>query len=243
MNNKKATLIVLPGWEGNKKTWNEFLVLSRDIFETILIELPCFGKEPCPTEVWGVKEYADFVVKKIKQDNLDHVVLLGHSFGGQVASYIAANDMLDMSGLILSGAAAIRPKKTIKRVFLKIVSSFLKSFFYILGLKRLYTSLRPLIYKILGSNDYVDSQGIKTEIFKKVIREDLSEILPNITYKTLILWGEKDTYVSLKTGKKIRDLIKGSEIKVYKNAGHGLHKQVTKELIEDIKNFIEICLH
>jgi len=239
MQSNKKTLVVLPGWGGSKKTWNEFVVLSRNIFDTTVIELPCFGEEPCPSSIWGVEEYAAFVVDQIKDKK--HMVLLGHSFGGQVATYIAANNMIQISALILSGAASIRQAETIKQNMLAHIGKFTKTLFYILGMGRLFTLLRPILYKAIGHHDYAEAQGIKSEIYKKIIKEDLSLLLPNIKQKTLVLWGKKDTYVSLKIGKKIASLIPNSQLKVYNKAGHGLHKQALSEFISDINNFISVC--
>lgn len=240
---KKPQLVILPGWGGNKKTWNEFLVLSRDILDVKLIELPCFGEEPCPTEIWGVEEYADFVVKKIRKNNINNFILLGHSFGGQVASYIAGNNMLNLDGLILSGAASIRPKKALKRFLSKIIAKVTKSFFYFVGLGRLFTVMRPLFYKLIGSPDYLATKGIKTEIYKKIIRQDQTELLSQIKTKTLVVWGKRDKHVSINLGKKIAGLIPDSDMIVYNGASHGLHRQVTQTLIKDIKKFADICLH
>ena len=109
-------LLIIPGWGGTRETWQKFVDLAKNDFQVICLELPCFGKEPCPKEVWGVEDYAKFVSQKIKNLNLIKPVLLGHSFGGQIAAYLAATSPQLISRLILSGAAAIRPKRNFKRI-------------------------------------------------------------------------------------------------------------------------------
>ena len=39
------TLVILPGWGGNKETWKEFASLASKDFEVQIIDLPCFGDE------------------------------------------------------------------------------------------------------------------------------------------------------------------------------------------------------
>ena len=86
------TLIIIPGWGGDKSTWQQAQTLFSKHIETICIELPCFGDVPCPKDVWGVKEYANFVEQSIQALNKKNIVILGHSFGGQVATYLVAKN-------------------------------------------------------------------------------------------------------------------------------------------------------
>ncbi|MBT6334471.1 MAG: alpha/beta fold hydrolase, partial [Candidatus Magasanikbacteria bacterium] len=109
------TLIIIPGWGGDKSTWQQAQTLFSKHIETICIELPCFGDVPCPKDVWGVKEYANFVEQSIQALNKKNIVILGHSFGGQVATYLVAKNNTIAKKLILSGAAVYRPKRSIRR--------------------------------------------------------------------------------------------------------------------------------
>ena len=102
------TLIILPGWGGSQETWQAFVEIAQKEIETVrVIELPSFGNEPCPQEVWGVEAYADFVGKKIQALDLNpqEVTLLGHSFGGAVATHLVATQPELVGGLILVAAA------------------------------------------------------------------------------------------------------------------------------------------
>ena len=82
---------------------------------------------------------------------------------------------------------------------------------------------KKILYGSLGSQDYADSSGIKCDIFKKIIRQNLKHLLSKINQPTLILWGQKDKYIPLRFGKKISKLIPDSGLYIFKKAGHGLH--------------------
>ena len=107
-------LIIIPGWEGSQKTWQKFADLASKNFDVQIIELPCFGNEPCPGQVWGVEEYADFVKKKLNPSTHQPINILGHSFGGSVATHLVASNPEICQKLILSGAAIFRRKKVSK---------------------------------------------------------------------------------------------------------------------------------
>lgn len=234
----KPILILLPGWGGSHETWKEFIADAEKRFQVICIDLPCFGTEPCPSVVWGVEEYADFVMKKIRSLTDAPVILMGHSFGGQIAVYIAAMHKEYVEKLILSGAAAIRPKKIVRRAFFYVLAKCGKLVFSLPGCKQIGARTKKVFYRGIGSPDYEKTDGIKRSIFQKIIRQDLSPLLPRITAPTLILWGRRDSYVSLALGKKIHVSIPQSVMCVIDNGKHGLHLTHREEILASIDAFV-----
>lgn len=234
----KKTLIILPGWGGSRETWQKFIKEAEGYFDVICIDLPCFGTEPCPNEVWGVEEYADFVIKKIQTDTAKPIILLGHSFGGQVAAYIAATHPQYVERLILSGAAALRSKKTLRRAFFLVVAKCGKLFFSLPIIKKFDFLAKKILYRGIDSPDYTETTGIKRDIFRKIIRQDLTDLLPKITVPSLLLWGKKDTYVSLGLGKRIARLIPMSRLVIIDNGKHGLHLTQSTRMIDEICSFV-----
>lgn len=232
-------LLILPGWGGTSESWKNFSNLAKNDWQVICLELPCFSKEPCPKEVWGVAEYAEFVKQKIQNLNLIKPILLGHSFGGQVAAYVAATSPQLISRLILSGAAAIRPERSFKRAIFNLMAKIGKIFFSLPLIKNFSASAQKYLYKLAGSPDYNSTSGIQREIFKKIIRQDLTEELKKIKIPTLVIWGALDSYVPLSTGKKIAKLINGSKLEVIAGGKHGLHLQMPEKLYGIVKNFID----
>ncbi len=235
----KKNLIILPGWGGTKSGWQEFAKIVEKDYQVVVFNLPCFGDEPCPKEIWGVEEYADFVKNKIKNLNLSSgVILFGHSFGGQVAAYLVANEPALFEKLILSGPAVIRPNRSFKRyVFVKLAR--LGKLFIGLPIIKNYDKLaRKVLYRLASSPDYSKTSGMEKEIYKKIIRQDLSDLLPNIKIPTLIIWGTRDSYVPLRNGRKIAKLIPDAKLEIIRGGKHGLHLQQPERLFGIIKRFI-----
>jgi pimeloyl-ACP methyl ester carboxylesterase len=232
----EKTLIILPGWGGSHETWENFANLAKEKFvEVKIIDLPCFGTEPCPDTVWGVKEYSEFVKSKIS--NQKSAILLGHSFGGAVASYLVANNPGLVEKLILSGASVLRPEKCLRRLFFNCLAKCGKIIFSLPPLKKLSAAAKKLLYRAADSQDYAKTSGIKREIFKRVITEDLSDLLPKIITPTLIVWGSKDRFIPLSSGKKVNALIPGSKLVIFAGGRHGLHLQQPEELLAQVSNF------
>ena len=235
----KPVLCIVPGWGGTQDTWRDFIEEAQKFFIVHCIELPGFGGVTTPRSVWGVEQYGEYVYHQLIEIKREHqkekIILLGHSFGGQVATYIAAwhGDMFDE--LVLVAAAVVRPERKIKRL---IFGTLIKTAKKILRIKEENTKISEIkrkIYSAVFATDYVDTSGIKREIFKKVIREDMQSLLPKITKHTLIFWGVHDAHTPLRHGKKIAKQLNGSELIIFSNGKHGLHHTHKTEIIEKLK--------
>lgn len=234
-----TTLIILPGWGGSAETWKDFVSAITLQFHAVhIVELPCFGKEPCPANVWGVEEYAAFAKKKIELIS-GRKVILGHSFGGQVASYLVATSPSLCDTLILSGAAVIRPKNHCKRFIFGLMAKLGKIILRIPVFSAVKKRLQHVLYTLADSPDYTETSDVKREIFRKVIRQDMRYILSHITLPTLVISGDKDRYVPLRFSKKVARMIPDATVSVVKKGTHGLHhKKFLPAYIKEITHFL-----
>lgn len=233
----KQTLVIVPGWGGTRESWTECVAALRDVIDDIrVIELPCFGDEPCPSEVWGVAEYADFLTKKIKEIESDRIILMAHSFGGAVSTraIAEASDLAD--SYIMIGAAIVRPNKRIKRHVAQFVARAGKLILSLPGLRTYKESAQKALYKAVGAKDYLDTASIKRDIFKKIIREDQQQYLKDLHLPVRVLWGAKDTSTLLRHGKRIFQQLPSATLRIVPDGRHGLHHthiDIIKEVVQD----------
>ena len=184
-----------------------------------------------------MEEYADFVSAKLKALGVERPLLLGHSFGGQIAVKLAANGHLAVSGLILCAPPVYRPANLIRRVIFYILAKLGKIFFLIPLTKEWCTPVKNLFHRIIGAHDYEKTNGINRAIFKKVIREDVSHLLASIHVPTLVVWGTRDGYVSVRYAKKIASAIPNAKLSLFSGGNHGLHLQQPEALLDQIDTF------
>lgn len=239
-----STLLILPGWGGNKDTWKEFITYLQKKqldgkVEPKVLELPCFGDEPCPDEVWGVEEYAEFVNRKIKQDfNTETIFLLGHSFGGAVATRLCYKYPDTVNKLILTAPALKRPNNKLKKALFYLPSKIGKILFNLPIIGRFKNIAKKLLYKFAGTHDYRKTSGIKSKIFKKVVKEDQMDVISEIKEKTLVIWGDEDELLSAENSLEIIRNLSDAWLRIIKSGGHGLHQDHKKELRGSINKFI-----
>lgn len=237
---EKPTLVILPGWGGSRQTWQEFIALASRHFNVHCIDLPCFGDEPCPAEVWSIEEYAEFAKQKLLRVTMheSRVMLLGHSFGGQVAVYLAAKHPELIDKLILSGAAVVRPNRVLRRAFFQAAAALGRAALNLPGFHKQAGSIKRFFYCLIGSPDYLETAGTKREIYKKIIRQDGTDFLPRIQAPTLVVWGTKDRLTPLRHGRKIFRLLPRARWHQFKAARHALHRERPAELLAVIREFI-----
>ncbi len=237
MQNK--TLVIIPGWGGSHETWADFMNLMKPYFKDVVcIDLPGFGGVDTPKTVWGVEQYAEYVRRKIEKLPEGPKVIMGHSFGGQVSAYLVANNPQVAQKYILVAGAVFRPSRPIRRAFFFIIAKFGKILFKIPVIENVAIWAKKILYKTADSPDYAATSGIKRDIFKKIIRQDLSEQLPKITIATLIVWGTLDSYLPVKDAYRAQKLIAHSKLEIIPGGTHGLHLHQKQKLLELITKFV-----
>lgn len=236
---KNYTLVIIPGWGGSHETWADFMNLLKPHFKDVVcIDLPGFGGVDTPKTVWGVEQYAEYVRRKIEKLPEGPKVIMGHSFGGQVSAYFVANNPGIAQKYILVAGAVFRPSRPIRRAFFFIIAKFGKILFKIPVIENVAIWAKKMLYKTADSPDYAATSGIKRDIFKKIIRQDLSEQLPKITTATLIVWGTLDSYLPVKDAYRAQKLIAHSKLEIIPGGTHGLHLHQKQKLLELITKFV-----
>lgn len=206
-------------------------------FKLIIPDLPGFGKTKMPKDIWGVGEYADFIISFIKKLDISSFYLLGHSFGGGIALKIATEKNIKPLKIIFCDAAIVREERLNLR---QRISKFL----YVIGSKiifkdsRIYSFFEKIAYKISGTYDYYKANPLMKEVFKKVISEDLTYLLPKVDMPCLIIWGEDDQVTPVEDGVLLEQEIDNSELKTIKGARHNPYRTDAVEVSESIIKFL-----
>lgn len=220
---KGQPIVFVHGWGGSIKSLEGLANLASKKYQSITFDLPGFAQSDQPEPDWGVKEYAETVVNLMKKLKLTNIVYFGHSFGGSLGIYIAANYPGLIKKLILCDSSFKREVKT----------SPMARFF-----RKLPFKLKLFLYRVFFPNsDLAKFPHLETN-FRKIIIEDLSGYLDSINIPTLILWGEGDRQTPVDGAYILKNKIKNSKLKIFADIGHNLPiinpGLVYKELIKFI---------
>lgn len=223
---EKKCLILIHGWGVNSRSFFPIVPFLHKDFKIYLIDLPGFGKTKFDPKLKSSFDYAQEVLKWIKSKKLKNVNLLGHSFGGRVTSILAQENPNLINKLILISPSGL-PNKKLK--FIYKIKDILPP--------KIVKKISPIARRIFSSRDYKNSGG-KIKLFKKIVKEDLTQIFKRIKTPTLIIWGKNDKELNWKLGEKLNKLIKRSQL-VIVPGDHFPFIEKPEETANLIKDFIK----
>lgn len=162
-------------------------------FRHIYIDMPGFGNSTCNMTL-TTEDYATILESFLSMIEADKTVILGHSFGGKVAT------LLHPDVLVLVASAGILVPKPFKIRFKIALFKMLK-----------WTGLAQLRRFFVAP----DAQGLTPvmyETFKNVVNEDFTEKFRAFKGTALLCFGRQDTATPLWTAYKMAEVIDRSHV-------------------------------
>lgn len=225
---KGKPFLILHGWGSSIERWEKVAeAISKKGYKVIVPDMPGFGKSDAPEVAWEINDYLKWLEKFIKTQKSfnKNFYLLGHSFGGALASVYAINHKIKTKKLFLVASAGIR-KKTLKKTLLADIAHFFKNFKNIPP----YNLARKIFYKyFVGRTDYLNVKESMKDTYLKVISKDLSGELQKINVSTVIIWGEKDNVTPVEDAYYMDKVIKKSKLIIIPDASHALNVKQDSE--------------
>ena len=217
------TVLFLHGWGC---TGDIFAPIFKGMerFRLVTLDFPGHGRSAVPPVPWGVKEYADGVLRLLDSLGIDRCDVVAHSFGGRVALWLASHHPGRIGKLILCGCAGIRPKPDPEKQ--KKADAYRRKKELLMKAGRL-PFMAGVTEKLLdalrdryGSADYKALVPAMRETFVRVISEDLTPLLHEIKAPTLLIWGELDTETPLWMGQIMEKEIPDAGLVVFEGGDH-----------------------
>ncbi|MDD5405789.1 MAG: alpha/beta hydrolase [Sulfurovaceae bacterium] len=185
------TIVILHGWGSNKEIMKQAFGKLMPELRHIYIDMPGFGKSTNHT-VLTTQDYANIINKFLKDIEVKPKIIVGHSFGGKVATLLnpPCLVLISSSGILVPKPFSIKAKIAIFKL-----------------LKPLgFTKLRS----IFASKDVQGMSYEMYETFKNVVNEDFESQFANFKNRAFLFWGKEDTATPLWTAKKIQSIMNHS---------------------------------
>ncbi len=204
-------IFFLHGFGGSKESFK--IVKNYLDNNMVFVSFAGFGESEIK-QPYFVKDYArDLTELIINLAKGKSVILVCHSFGARVASYVASEHKELVKKLMIVDGAGIKPRRTL--------GYYLKVFKYKQMKKRVQKGKAPeSALEKFGSSDYKSLSKIMKQTFVNVVNEDLKPKFRQIECPTLLFYGENDKETPLYMARKLHRLIKDSALIKVKGAGH-----------------------
>jgi pimeloyl-ACP methyl ester carboxylesterase len=237
------TLFLLHGMNGNSKSWANLFHSLRSSFRVIAWDAPSFGR----SDVFGdsIEEYKNAAKALIKGLKLEDTILIGHSMGGLIATQLAHDDGISVSGLILSsthlGFGCRKGEALMTRYAnrIKTFSARLSDIDYATERAKRNTpeDTSELVIKFLANV----ALGIRVESIRdggRMSQEtDNTTICSSLKLPVLILSGAKDTVISTEMHASLMAALPGASEVVFPKAGHASYAEYPDQFNQQVTEF------
>ncbi|MGI6150681.1 MAG: alpha/beta fold hydrolase [Christensenellales bacterium] len=225
-------VLLLHGWGCSTKTMEPVANFLSNGYKAISIDFPGHGETPEPRTPWSVAEYAHLTKKLIQTLGIAPCHVIAHSFGCRVAIYMASEWPELFGKLLLTGAAGLIPKRTLK-YYLRVYAYKLAKRLAKIGFldRMLGISERA---KNAGSPDYRALSDNMKGTFVRVVNQNLFDRLKHVRSETLLLWGNEDTETPLEFGRIMEREIPDSALVIFEGSGH-------YAFLEQFPRFCAVC--
>jgi pimeloyl-ACP methyl ester carboxylesterase len=199
-------LVWLHGWRSDKEALRPLAQGLLPLGESWLLEMPGHGEAPYPAteapETLGPAAHAEALCAWLATLPPCPTFILGHSMGFRIALHAAALQKTTVRGIVAIAGAGV-PKPLVGKA--KLRAQWIKLLLH-LGHK-----LRPLmgervIDAVRTRYESTDARNCPARLkpmFRAMVRDDASMLLPLIEQPTLLLYGAEDTDTPPALGKRL----------------------------------------
>lgn len=250
---KDATpVFFLHGFTGSAGDWIDVMKNLPEEIPAFALDLIGHGKTDAPDspEFYSTGRQIDYIDAFIDDIIADSPIVVGYSMGGRLALQYSVNKPEKLKGVVLESAAAgiedrnerfkriLSDAKLIEQLQTKGVNKFI-NYWMSLPLFGSLKNIEPEKYReIIEMKKSNSAVGLINSLkgFGAGVMPDIWNKLHTLDFPVLIITGEKDEkYVSI--GKKLKGILKNSEMVVVPYAGHNTHLEKASDFINFVVQF------
>jgi pimeloyl-ACP methyl ester carboxylesterase len=243
-------VVFLHGFGAWSYGWRNQIKGLKDCFRLISIDLKGFGLSTRSLRTsYAVEAHAEAVACVLEHEGIKTATIVGNSFGGTVAMAVAVSFPTMVDAMILLAAPFRIELPTMpKCIFLPLIGPKLAQWFLFNeggvedAMRSNYADHGIITEETI--NAYLAPLRIRGTAYAwvKMLRQidgfDLSDKLPHIHQRTLLIWGELDRTVPLSVGVELSKRLPNAELMVLSDVGHAPHEERPALINELVRKFL-----
>ena len=254
----RSIILFLPGLGANWTQWKDVLDFFNDKgFSTLTLDYRGHGlsDKPYRKERYAIASFVRDIKDLLKEENVESVVLVGHSFGGVLSLiYALGDDTVDIKSLVLIDTPCEFPFKhhdlySLGTSLTTLVRMLARAEDILGRIRPVARSKSEVDYSKLGnrSNFWKYLHGITTtpavgiisclDNFERADFTKVKEKAKSIKQPVLILEGAKDMLIPIKQERNLKKILKNSVLKLM-DGDHFVPLQRPEEVSEEIYSFL-----
>lgn len=239
-------LLLLHGFMGNGTCWLPLMHQLQSQFRCISLDLLGFGESTKPIICYNIAKEVEFVRQVVEALQLEQFYILGHSFGGWVASAYALQYSHSLRGLVLAAPAGIRDDSFCGRYDhlrpllwqTPIVDWALQLIHPIAALMGQQKPLEQIAWMRRELNAQPAARSFLVDRLRPEDAIDtVEQEIHQLTLPTLVITGDCDETIPLWHSQTYAERIPNAQLAVIPNASHSLPQFFAHELAALIQNW------
>ncbi len=241
-------VLLVHGWIGSGALWDLMLPGLAGAFRVVVPDLPGHGDSGIPRgfsfDLGGFSDFLDTVREEL---SLSRIGLVGHSMGGSIALFYAANHPEVVKGLVLMDAPASTRALTwpARLPFLERALAVLHYFWSPGIVSRMIKSSVRHPERLPG--EWLARAGEQASKLKRqallettrLVRHlDLDREASGVLVPTLVMHGDRDGSVKLSEAYRLRDMIVDAKLRVMSDCGHCPNYEYPDEASAAVLDFL-----
>jgi len=250
----KPTLVLIHGYMASLYVWHAAApALAANDFHVVAIDLLGFGYSEKPSSFdYSITSQARMVSRFMNVLGIGRATIVGSSYGGAVAATLALDYPERVEKLVLVNAvcnddvknhpilklAAVRGIGELVAPFLIDSKMFLRH--------RMHNTLARANHNLIDANRVnsiirplraADAHRSLLMTSRNWHANRIEQDAHLIKQPTLIVWGEDDTVIPIKNGRKLHEVILNSRLVVIRDCGHVPHEEKAEIFTDRVTEF------
>jgi non-heme chloroperoxidase len=235
-------VLLLHGATDSRRSWDPVLpYLPRSILAIALSQRGHGNSEQRPGAGYRIEDMADDAAALMDALELGPAIVVGHSMGGWVAQQLAIEYPERVRGVLLEAAFGSARENADVADFVEELASLTEIPVELARDFQASTIANPLAP---GWLDTVVAESMKlpawlwSELFAGFLETDLIARLGSIEAPTLLVWGDRDEYISRADQDRLLAALPNSLLEVYEGVGHAVHWEVPQRFAAELIAFV-----
>lgn len=246
-------VLMLHGFPNDSEAWFGIAPALIDRYKLILPDLPGAGQSPLSTDDLNLTYMAQCLNSILEREQIEKVILVGHSMGGYTALEFAQLFPHKVAGVSLVHSLASADnaaKKETRRKSIALMQKgelektvFLKGMAQNLFAKHFANKHPEAITQVVENGNKL-SVTVLCNFYKAIMeRTDKTEMLKTVPFPIQWIIGDEDVATPMTEALQQCHLAPVNSVHIYENCGHMAFIEMPERLTKDLVSFFEYCIN
>ena len=226
-------IVLLHGLLGQVSNWDYVTPYLAKTMNPMALKFPLLTAAKSDVKVKSLALYTEAF---IRERNIAPVAVCGNSLGGHVALRLALARPELVDCLILSGSSGLY-EHTVDSLPLRPDERFVREHIARVFVNEEFITEEAIaqMVEILGNRSNVANL---ISVAKSAKRDNLYDVLPQITCPVLLIWGEDDTVTTMEVAETFKKRLPNSKLVSKKKCGHAPMIEHPEWFANEIDSFL-----